>query len=127
MTIAFASILFDYTFYRDITWESRFLTVFTPFVYAAICFTSGWFFGFRSRRDIPIWDLGLRSHAITFIVCNLTHELMLGTILGLPKSFLVIQHKTLLSWSIILTIHIILYFVFRGHSIKGLKRNEIFD
>lgn len=96
-------------------------------LYAIAVFAFGWIFGKRDNETLPLYDIGLRFHVVTYIICNAIAELWY--LAGLQSQYEHIRsvHLTVLFWGLGLLLHFILYLFTRKHAINGLKKTEIFE
>lgn len=95
--------------------------------YAVAIFCTGWILGKKDNASLPLFDIGLRFHATTYIVFNGISELWF--LLGFQSGYesIVAVHLTALIWGFLLVVHFILFLVMRKNSIKGLEKSEIFE
>lgn len=95
--------------------------------YGILIFITGWIFGKKDQEFLPLYDIGFRFHLITYIICNLTAEIWHFLNLNSKYESLNSVHLTALYWGFGLIIHYVIFLVTRKHSIKGIKKSEIFD
>ncbi|MDC1106830.1 hypothetical protein OAT16_08990 [Prolixibacteraceae bacterium] len=124
--IAITSIAFDFLFF-NMNLGVGAGTYILPIAYGMICFCAGWFFGRRDRMELNLWDIGFRFNLTTFLVCNSIHEVWYRYVLDASGSLLRGLHNGMLIWSFFIIIHFYYFMRCRRGSIKGLKKDQIFD
>lgn len=96
-------------------------------IYGVLVFIIGWVFGKKDKMHLPLYDVGLRFHLATYLICNLIAEAWY--LFGLQSDYekIKIVHLTVLFWGIGLLIHFVIYLITRKNAIKGIKKSEIFE
>ncbi|NLT52638.1 MAG: hypothetical protein GXX85_17175 [Ignavibacteria bacterium] len=96
-------------------------------LYGILIFIIGWTFGKKDKQTLPLYDIGLRFHVATYLICNLIAEIWF--FLGLQSDCEKIKsvHFTVVFWGVGLLIHYILYLITRKNAINGIKKTEIFE
>ncbi len=105
-------------------------------VYFCIMYLVGWYFGKKDYQENNIYDIGIRWHVVTFLICNglgylfwylFFHEAQDKVSLGTARSALTIINWTALFWGISVVIHFIVFLFTRKNAIKGYDKTEIFE
>ncbi len=96
-------------------------------IYFLFNFFIGWFFGKRDYETLPLYDVGLRFHTVTYLLFNIVSGLWFS--IGFHSHFesIRIVYVTAFFWGIGLLIHFIIYLKTRKNAIKGIKKSEIFE
>jgi hypothetical protein len=96
-------------------------------LYAVLVFIAGWYFGKKDNEFLPLYNIGFRLHATTYLICNTVAEVWF--FLGLNSQYEEIKsvHLTVLFWGLGLLLHLILMLYTRKNVIMGIDRSEIFD
>lgn len=96
-------------------------------LYFVTMFAAGWITGYKEARYLPIADIGFRWHLTTYLIFMAVGILWYTLGYAAPNESIVTLWHTALSWGILLFIHFIFYLWRRHKSIKGLKKEEIFE
>ncbi len=96
-------------------------------VYAVLVFIAGWVFGKKDNEFLPLYNIGFRMHATTYVICNAIAEVWF--FLGLNSQYESIKsvHLTVIFWGMGLLLHLILLLLTRKNAIKGIEKSQIFD
>ena len=121
------TILFRYGLSYSVSVKNNSLIIIIALVYAICMFTLGWIFGKKDYLDLPLYDIGFRFHATTYIICNSIAELWFLFGFSTGSENINSVHKTIIIWGILLIIHFIVFIVIRKNAIKGIKKTEIFE
>lgn len=99
----------------------------TAVLYAVSMFCAGYFFGRKDSSSLPIYDVGFRFHATTYLVFNIISELWF--ILGFNSSYERIQsvHTMAIIWGVIVLTHFIIYLMTRRRTIDNLSKTDLFE
>lgn len=104
------------------------MVTFTAVMYGLAMSAIGWFFGRKDAEDIPIYDIGLRSHLATYLIFMSISLVWFWE--GYHSSLENIRtlYITGLIWGCFLVAHLLVYFlVIRRKSIDGLDKNNLFE
>lgn len=95
--------------------------------YTVTVFGLGWHFGKKDKLYLPLFDIGFRIHATTYLISNVVAESW--SLLGLLSDYESphIIHWTALFWGLGLMLHGLLFLLSRKHAIKGIKRSDLFE
>ncbi|NLT03970.1 MAG: hypothetical protein GXY09_08930 [Bacteroidales bacterium] len=96
-------------------------------VYTVAVFSLGWVFGKKDKQFLPLFDIGFRIHATTYVISNAVAEcwLLLGLLSDYESPRII--HLTALFWGLGLLLHGLLYLLSRKQAIKGIKRTDLFE
>ncbi|MCF8306150.1 MAG: hypothetical protein K9I71_06715 [Ignavibacteriales bacterium] len=131
--LLFSIFLFIFTFIfryflssllQDRNFESSWITV---IVYAVLVFIVGWVFGNRDNEHLPLYDIGFRFHASTYLICNLIAEFWHLSGYNSVYEPISTVHLTTIIWGIVLLIHLAFYLYTRKYAIRGIKKSELFE
>ena len=100
---------------------------FVAAAYGILVFTIAWVFGKRDNLTLPLYDIGLRFHVTTYIICNAIAELWFAFDMQSEYETVKVIHLTAIFWGIGLLIHYTLYLVTRKNAINGIKKSELFE
>ncbi len=95
--------------------------------YALFIFSLGWIFGKRDRLAFAWYDIGIRFHFNTYIICNAIAYIWFTLEFQSSYEKIASVYSTMIYWGIGLLIHFIIYLYTRKHSIKGIQRSELFE
>lgn len=95
--------------------------------YGLALFASGWYFGVRDARYLPIYDIGFRLHLATYIVHISISELWFVLRFKSGYEQLETVHWTAVYWGILLFIHFLFFLSARKRSISGLDKTDLFE
>jgi len=95
-------------------------------LYAIPVFLAGWILGKKDNAYLPLALTGFKFHLITYIIAN--GVVLLKHYLGMASIFENINttYYTILFWGFGVLLHFILLHVFKGETIKGISKEEIF-
>lgn len=100
-------------------------------LYFCAMYSLGWYFGKKDYVEHNIYDIGIRWHAVTFIVCVGMHYLytfIFCRFIDTPRVFFALYtNNTIVLWGLILLVHFILFLRTRKNAIKGYNKEEIFE
>lgn len=98
-----------------------------PIIYFICMFINGFLWGRKDHDYLPIFDIGFRFHAVTYITFIATSELwfLIGNVSS--KESIATIHTTAIIWGILLLIHLAIYLILRKKSINNLDKRELFD
>lgn len=127
---AFAAVLtlvFRYFLSIGIDKHSTIVIVITSVVYGIFMFVSGFYFGRKDAEYLPIFDIGFRSHAATYIVHIGVSLLWVG--LGFASEYEKLSStlSVALFWGVVLLVHFVFFLFTRKSAIKNLNKNDIFE
>jgi hypothetical protein len=124
---ALGSILFRFGLSWSINNHAALMMWIFAILYFIFNFSIAWYFGKKDYLSIPINDVGLRFHLVTYVAFNSIWELC--SLLGLKSRVekATIAHEIALIWGILLFFHFILYMLTRKNTIKGLNKSDIFE
>ena len=96
-------------------------------IYAVSVFVSGWIFGDKERRYLPIHDIGFRYNLTTYLIFNGVWELWF--VLGFNSHYENndMAHFSAILWGSIVLVHYIMYRHFRKKLIDGLDKKDLFE
>lgn len=96
-------------------------------LYGIIICIIGWILGKRDYLSLPLYDVGIRFHATTYIICNIIGELWFVVGFQSTHEHIKIIHLSALIWGLGLLLHFILFLYSRKNAIQGIKKTEIFE
>ncbi len=127
ITVAMYFVMYNFLFDSSI-WARGIVSV----LYFCIMFSLGWHFGRKDDVEYNIYDIGIRWHVVTFIICNgfgylfwyviccNSHEEISDAVLRNINTCVVI-------WGMCLVFHLILFLFSRRNSLKGYSKDELFE
>lgn len=127
--ITFALFTLTFRYVLSYLLEEKMFTLVwaTAAFFMILFFGTGWFYGKKDHKELPIYDIGFRFHLATYVIFNTISEFWF--LLGLQSSYESIKmvHYTAIFWGIGLLAHLIFYLMTRKNTINGLNKNEIFE
>lgn len=123
----FLTIVFRYFLSYGIDNKSAIIIALSAVFYGIAMFISGWYFGRKDGEYLPIYDVGFRFHATTYLVHNLISVLWFTFSFNSNYEKLQIIYSTALIWGILLIVHLIFYLRARKKSINNLYKEDLFD
>lgn len=124
---AFLTIVFRYFLSYGIDNKSAVIIALSAALYGTAMFVCGWYFGIKDGEYLPIYDVGFRFHATTYLIHNLISVLWFKLKLNSNYEQLQIIYITALIWGILLIIHFLFYLHARKNSINNLYKKDLFD
>ncbi len=104
--------------------------------YFCMMYFMGWYFGRKDNLENNIYDIGIRWHVVTFLICNgLSYlfwylffcESRNGVSRDVAGSVLEGINWSVLVWSMFLAVHFLAFLFTRKNAIKGYSKDEIFE
>ena len=123
----FLTIVFRYFLSYGIDNKSAIIIALSAVFYGIAMFISGWYFGRKDGEYLPIYDVGFRFHACTYLVHNLISVLWFTFNFNSSYEQLQIIYITALLWGVLLIIHLLFYLYARKNSINNLYKKDLFD
>lgn len=121
----FLTVLFRYALHLCIGMEGSFEATLCSIGYFCLMFLLGWYIGGKDEAENGIHDIGFRFHAITYL-------LSIG--LGYASFYIgwnAENFKTTsfigVCWGIGLLLHFIFFLIAQKETIKGYKKEELFQ
>ncbi len=105
-------------------------------LYFCTMYAIGWYFGKKDYQENNIYDIGIRWHITTFLICNALSYLFCvlyynGTLEAVSQGVVYYNYKRVtcnaMVWLVFLVIHFIVFLYTRKNAIKGYNKNEIFE
>jgi hypothetical protein len=96
-------------------------------IYFIYNFTIGWFFGKRDYEILPLYDIGLRFHLVTYLLFTIVSFSWFLLDFNAHNEKINSVYITILIWSFTLLVHLVLYLIVRKNAIGGLDKEEIFE
>jgi len=127
ITATALTILFRYTLTYGIENKSNLIIILSASIYAIAMFLTGWTFGKKDRKYLPIYDVGFRFHLTTYLVHNIISELWF--ILGFNSKYenITVIHNTAIIWGLFLIGHFVFFLWTRKNAINNLDKEDLFD
>ena len=121
------AIIFRYCLSYGIENQSTVIIVLATVLYSVGMFISGWHFGKKDGNYLPIYDVGFRFHATTYLIHNSISELwfVFGFNSGYEKVWMI--HLQALIWGFFLLCHLLLFLWARKKSVNGLDKTQLFE
>ena len=121
------AVVFRYLLSFGIENQLSYLYFSAPVFYGIAMFICGWFFGKRDWLKLPIYDVGLRFHLVTYIVHNAISEFWY--LFGFNSSREKIEqiHWTAIIWGIVMLFHVVVFFWTRKNAINNIEKKDIFE
>ena len=96
-------------------------------LYGLSMFATGWYYGFKDGRELPVYDVGFRFHLVTFIAFHVVSStwFLLGLNAETEKWNSIVTG--VLIWGFLIAVHFVIYLILRKRSIDGLDKAELFD
>lgn len=121
------TFIFRFCLSYAITHQNNILISIFAISYGIGMFFNGFYFGKKERNFLPIFDIGFRFHLMTYlahIICS-----YIWFILEFNSKCETIQvlNSTAIQWGIFLLIHFLIYLYLKNKSIKGLRKEDIFE
>lgn len=126
-TILALTILFRHFLSASIAVHSSGRIIVTAVVYGLCMFLSGFYFGGKESRRLPISDVGFRFHLATYIVVIGVSELWFVLGLNAPGETVTGTNYTALIWGVLLVLHFVYFLIARRHTIKYIDKRELFE
>ncbi len=110
------------------TWTGGIIAV----LYFSTMFSLGWYFGKKDDEENNIYDIGLRWHIVTFLICNGLRYLFWCLLYGQPlvgTAYRILNNinTSVIIWSAFLVFHFMLFLLTRKNSLKGYNKEELFE
>lgn len=119
------TVLFRYALNLCIGINSIVGTTLCSILYFALMFLTGWWCGVRDEAEYGIHDIGFRFHCVTYLICiGLGYA---AHYIGWHTESLRALTITALCWGIGLLVHLALFLIERGKTIRGYAKEEIFQ
>ncbi len=105
--------------------------IFLPWIfglgYFFFNFFIAWIFGKKDYEYLPLNDIGFRFHIITYFLFNIVS--ILWFLFGFHSKYESLKnvYYIALFWGVGLLIHFKFYLVEKNNSIKGLRKEDIFE
>lgn len=123
----FLTFVFRFFLTTGINNQNIFLIIISSIIYGLGMFINGSYFGKKEKNYLPIFDVGFRFHLMTYLVHNICSELWFYLDINSKFEQIGVVHSTAFYWGIFLFIHFIMYLYLKNKTIKGLKKDEIFE
>ena len=127
LAATFLTIVFRYCLSYGIDNKSSIIIALSAALYGAAMFLCGWYFGRKDGEYLPIYDVGFRFHATTYLIHNLISVLWFKLNFNSNYEQLQIIYITALIWGVLLIIHLLFYLYARKNSINNLYKKDLFD
>lgn len=121
------TILFRHFLSASIAVHSTGHIIVVAVVYGLCMFLSGYYFGGKEARRLPLYDVGFRFHLATYIVVIGVSELWFALGLGAPGETATATNYTALIWGALLVLHFILFLVAHRRTIGYINKDELFE
>lgn len=127
LTITLLTLVFRISLSYCIANELVSLTMLASFIYGALMFASGWFFGMKDREYLPIFDIGFRFHLAAYIIHNVISFLWLGLGFSSKEESFKVLYSIVGYWSVLIIIHFVFFYLARKRTIGSLNKDDIFE
>jgi len=121
------TLLFRYSLSYGIETGSNLIVVLSAAIYAIGMFITGWTFGEKDSRYLPIYDVGFRFHLTTYIVHSIISELWFVSGFNSKYEDIAIIHTTAAIWGFFLLGHFVFFLRTRKNTINHLDKEDLFD
>ncbi len=124
---AFCTLIFRATLSYSLEHHLYYLIWVASAVYFILLFSIGWILGKAYSFQRIKNDFGLFFHISSYLSVIITTEMWF--IFGHPATNETIKHVNYMAlyWGILLFIHIVIYFILKRKTIRGISKSEIFD
>jgi len=121
------TIIFRYCLSYGIENQTVVIIVLSAVLYSIGMFIFGWHFGKKDGNYLPIYDVGFRFHATTYLIHNAISELwfVFGFNSGYEKIEMI--HLQAMIWGFFLLCHLLFFLKAKKKSINGLNKTELFE
>ena len=103
------------------------LVILIASLYAILIFIAGWVFGKAHGMKSIKFDLGLSFNLTGFVIFSLVSLLWFRAGMNSGTESIQSVYLAMLIWGIFLVTHIIIFFITRKDTIKGIHKSDIFD
>ncbi len=126
VTVAVATFLFQASISYATTAYLYTATWSLALLFFVVMFAAGWIFGSRDKDHLPLANIAIRFHVLTFLIYNGVTILWYALSSKLPdlsSSFFI----SVGLWGVGLLLHIILFWTGAARRIRGLGSKDLFD
>jgi len=127
LTITILTIIFRYFLSYGIENHSTLIIIISAVIYFISMFASGWYFGKKDGKHLPIFDVGFRFHLTTYLIHNGISLLWIGLGFGSKYEKLSLSIMVVVYWGFFLLLHFIFYLWARKNSINNLDKEDLFE
>ena len=121
------TFVFRFFLTYGVTHQNVFLIIISSVIYGLCMFLNGSYFGKKERKHLPIFDVGFRFHLMIYLVHNICSELWFYLNFTSKFEQIGVVHLTAFYWGVFLAIHFCIYLYLKKKTIRGLRKEEIFE
>ncbi len=127
LLFVFYTLCFRYFLSLSITSHNGTMQWSTAIIYGLLIFITAWILGKNEDITIGIIDLGFKYHFVTYVIFNTIA--LLWHFSEFSSNYETVEYVVLviITWGILLAIHLFFHLIARKNTIKGVPGDQIFE